>query len=305
MYLVEFHLCDSKKAKGYRSSIYKCAQNSLACYCVDGKDKSIFYDATSATPNDLRVSLLFKQEENALHFQNSLSDIAERFSHFKDKFVLDTRDPVVVQVDCGTNKLQRVLASDYQQNDNDESPIISLNDMMSTETTVTIYSNTEILLKTFEKEDVVAAFTTKWYRCHMIPDKSKLFQDDPLRNNEDNFIYASWNVHQLFDGLNTTSRGVGVVLRFVSASPEGEEVLVTPYRYERRFRVEISLQFKDARVASTFGPYWKDGTERVDDLTYKSFLYVKNVENVKECLIKKFRVEKEEREDPWLEEMEY
>ncbi len=301
---MRFHLVDSKKSKGYRLSIYKCAQSCLAYYSTEEKEKSIFYDTNSQTPNDLIVSLIFKTERDALQFQNSLSDLAEKFQHFRDKFVLETHEPSVIHRESCTN-LTRVLASDYDKSENNESPIMSLNDIMSNESTITVYTNSETLLKTFETEEVVASFDTKWYKCHLIPNSCRMYRNDPNRNHYDNFIWASWNFHQLFDALHTVNSGLGVVLRFVRSNPVAEEVLVAPNRYESRYRVFISVEFKNAKVASSFGSYFKDGTKRLTDTQYETFIYVKDVDVVQDCLRKKFMFEKEEHEDPWLEEMEY
>jgi hypothetical protein len=252
------------------------------------------------------VSLHFQQKQDALRFQNGMAELAERFSHFREKYVLDTRDPSVVIVDEEAyGSLTRVLSSDYVSTENNESPNMSLNDIMSNESsTVTIYSSSETLLKTLEKEEVVVAFGTKWYKCHLIPNNCKMFKNDPNRNHDDNFIYSSWNFHQLFDALHVT-HGLGVVLRYVDYNPVAEEVLVAPNRFEYRYRVNISLEFKSASVASTFGTFFKDGTQRLTDTKYVSFLFAKNVDVIQDCLRKKFMFEKEEHADPWLDEMDY
>lgn len=304
LYNVRFRLVDSKKSKGYRLSVYKCAPSCLAYYSSEDKEKSIFYDVNSPTPTDLVVSLVFKAERDALLFQNSLLDLTEKFQHFRDKFVLETHEPSVIHVESCTN-LTRVLTSDYDKNENNETHIMSLNDIMSNESTITVYTNTETLLKTLEAEEIVASFDKKWYKCHFIPNDCKLYRNDPNRNHDDNFIWGSRNFHQLFDGLHTVNSGVGVVLRFVRSNPNGEEVLVAPNRYESRYCVFISVEFKNAKVAASFASYFKDGTKRLTDTKYETFIYVKDVNVVQDCLRKKFMFEKEEQEDPWLEEMEY
>jgi hypothetical protein len=62
--------------------INKCAQKYFAYYSIDGKEKSIFYDENSQNPNNLKVSLLFKAKLDACMFQNSLSDLADKFDEF-------------------------------------------------------------------------------------------------------------------------------------------------------------------------------------------------------------------------------
>jgi len=239
-----------------------------------------------------------KTEHDALLFQNSLADLAEKFQHFRERYILETHEPVVIRMKQEIN-VARVLTNDYDKNENNESPIISLNDVMSNETTITVYTNSETLLKTFESEEVVAAFSTKWYKCHLIPNNSTMYKNDPNRNHCDNFIWASWNFHQIFDALHTVSKGLGVVLRYVKSNPNVEEVLVAPNQHENRYRVTISLEFQSAKVASSFAYYFKDGTK------YQSFIFVKDVQVIQDCLRKKFQFEKDEHGDPWLEEMEY
>jgi GTP cyclohydrolase I len=132
-----------------------------------------------------------------------------------------------------------------------------------------------------------------------------MFQNDPNRNHHDNFLWSSWNFRQLFDDLHTAERGVGIVLRFVGSNPTAEKVLLTPNRYESRYRVTISVEFQSALVATSFAAFFKNGTERVTDTMFRSFIFVKDVDVFQDCLRKKFMFEKVERQDPWLKDMEF
>lgn len=122
-----------------------------------------------------------------MKFQVGLTDLGTSFEHFRDRFILDTRDLEAIHLAEGT-KLSRVFADEYIIGENSESPVMSLGEPMSDESTVTIYKGPEVLLKMIESKQIVAFYGTKWYRCQLIPKYSNMFRNDPCRNHYDNFL---------------------------------------------------------------------------------------------------------------------
>ena len=78
-------LLGSRKCKGYRASIYRCAQECFGRY-DGGSQSSIYYVDGDA---DLHVSILFDTIDKAEVFQNVLLKFAMEHSRFNDKLVLD------------------------------------------------------------------------------------------------------------------------------------------------------------------------------------------------------------------------
>jgi hypothetical protein len=106
---------DSRTSKGYRSTIYKCAQDNMAFYCENGPKKSIYYEEAA---RDLTINLLFKHEEEAFAFQNSLINF--RFIHpsFGSKIRIDEAVSLVHLPAAST----RVLHQHYEEADNCTEP---------------------------------------------------------------------------------------------------------------------------------------------------------------------------------------
>ena len=105
------------------------------------------------------------------------------------------------------------------------------------------------------------------------------------KDHPDNFVYARWNVHQLYDGLHT-SVGVGVAIRFESILGL-EEVEVSNGKFEHRSKVSVIVEFRTADLAATFERWVKDGTEKLDDCKYRSFLHVTDPDMLRICLDRK------------------
>jgi hypothetical protein len=68
---------DSRTSKGYRSTVFKCAQDHMAYYCEGGTKRSIFYDGAGG--RDMQINLLFEHKADAFALQNTLVNF--RFVH--------------------------------------------------------------------------------------------------------------------------------------------------------------------------------------------------------------------------------
>jgi hypothetical protein len=231
---VEACIINARKSSGYRYSIFKCAEECHAVYYPKGIASSIYYDDGGL---NLQIRLLFKSEERAEEFQTKLNSFASDHPHFFDKLNL-THSIGRVSI---TAELKRVMRTDYVSSDNADSPEMSLNDVLSDSASiVSMRGDTSRTLQALEDTTVVANFGSQWYRCHLIPECAK----DRLKNDPDNFIYASWPFHQHLDGLNTTS-GIGLAISLdPDSEPTREEVVVND-SYEERYREkEIDMGFK-------------------------------------------------------------
>jgi hypothetical protein len=279
---VQASILDSKKSKGYRSSIYRCAQHCLAYFSLEGERRSIYYDEGSS---DLSINLLFASREKAELFQNELLNFAYLHPHFGEKLRLDK---AITDVEV-LSQPERIFHRDYISSDNDESPEMSLNDILQNPSVsaVTI-GNSAFNLQALEEERIVRQFDSKWYKCHFISATNKKYNKNP-----NNIMYASHSFHQLFDGLNTT-QGVGVLVKFFTFGDE-EDVLVSESTYEKRRKVIVTILFRDKDIATSYGPILKIGTKKIDDYSYLSFLYAKDGETMKYCLEQKYAT------DSWLE----
>jgi hypothetical protein len=278
---VEASIKNARKSKGYRYSIYKCAEECHAVYYPGGSASSIYYDGAG---QDLQIQLLFKTERDAEDFQTKLNSFASEHPHFREKLSVNR---LIVSVNIAV-ALERVLRTDYNAGDNTDSPEMSLNDVLSdSASVVSIRGDTSRTLQALENTAAVAILGSKWYRCHLIPDCSK----NKLKNDPDNFIFASWPFHQHLDGLNTMC-GIGLTISLdPDIQPVREEVAVND-SYEDRDKVSVLIHFQDVEVAKFFEAMLKAGTDRISDTCFKSFIHVRSVSNFSMCISKKLQDQK-------------
>ena len=144
--------------------MFKCAQECHALQSLEGLEKTIYYAEGS---NDLTVSLLFRELRDAEEFQNKLTSFALDHTHFGSKLTL-TPDILKVAVPS-IQQLARVMYTNYIGTDNDESPLMSLNDMLSeTTSVVSNQGDPSLSLQALENPVSISIFRSKWYKCHLI-----------------------------------------------------------------------------------------------------------------------------------------
>jgi hypothetical protein len=287
---VEALITGARKSKGYRYSIYKCAEECHAVYTPGGSASSIYYKVNE---DDLHIRLLFRTLDRAEDFQTKLNIFASEHPHFAQKLSLSRS----IRTWNITDEPERVLRTDYNSDDNTDSPEMSLNNVLSDSATiVSLYGDVSRTLQALEDTKAIAILGVSWYRCHLIPDTSK----DTLKNDPDNFIYASWTFHQHLDGLNTPS-GIGIAIALDSEiAAVREEVLVND-NYEYRDRVSVLLYFEDINVANVFQTLLKQGTERLGDSCFRSFVHVRSASKFSKCVAKKLRDQKQKSE--WVKNL--
>ena len=277
LYLISASLKDAKKSKGYRASIYKCAQDCIAYYSPNGEDKSIFYAEGSA---DLQIHLSFLDRTEARIFQNKLLDFGFMHPHFNEKLVISEEIPIINVIDLP----RRIFYQHYHPMDNHESPDMSLNDILSVSDSIaSLSSDPSLSLQAVEDPVVINSFGSKWYRCHLISRKVRQYKYDP-----DNVIYASGIFHQLFDGSNTTGRN-SIPLVGIRFDHFGDlkEVQVGD-KFELRQELFVVIQFANPDLARSMEAWLKIGTTRRNDCSFDSFLYARNGENMKYFLEQKY-----------------
>ena len=230
---------------------------------------------------------------DAEEFQTKLNTFGSEHRHFGDKLRVRRGILYVRGIDAG----ERVLRTDYISSDNKDSPEMSLNDLLSdTATVVSLRGDTSFALQALENTSVVAHLGSQWYKCHLIPKGSK----SSLKNDPDNFIYASWLFHQHLDGLNTPS-GIGLAISLVASTPIQEEVAVND-AFEQRWRVEVLVHFESVEVANVFQAFFKAGTLKRDERCYKSFVHVRSYSNFSKCI--KIKLKDQKKKSPWIVSLE-
>eukprot|EP01035_Chromulina_nebulosa_P000575 gene575-806_t len=204
---------DSRSSKGYRFTVFKCAQDQMAFYCEGGTKRSIFYDGAG---RDMQINLLFEHKADAFAFQNTLVNF--RFVHptFGNKIHIEENlDKVSL-----AQPSSRVFHSHYIGADNNESPALSLRDIRHV-----LSSNGDSVsydpVKALQSLEDIAIFPgLKYYRCYLVSRKVKA-----EKNNANNCIWGTWIFHEYFDALNTEHVGVPLIaVKYVSTSELTEDI---------------------------------------------------------------------------------
>ena len=260
---------DSRTSKGYRSTVFKCAQDHMAYYCENGTKHSIFYDGAG---RDMQINLLFKHEAEAFAFQNTLVNF--RFVHptFGNRIRIEENVDKVSLAQPSS----RVFHSHYIGADNYESPVLSLADIrhvLSSNGGSVSYDPVKALQSL---EDIAIFPGLKYYWCHLVSRKVKT-----KKKNANNCIWGTWIFHEYFDALNTENVGVPLIaVKYVSTSELTEDIPLGDNKTLTRRKVTVAIEFFDndvgRRVAISFQAMMKVGTVVVDALHYESFLHPKD-----------------------------
>ena len=98
-------------------------------------------------------------------------------------------------------------------------------------------------------------------------DEKKQYAKDP-----DDAIFGSWIFHQYFDALNLETLCPELAVTFESIADEPER-----FRFfdeeKSKSNVNVSIIFRDEDVARVMSNYFKNGTVKVSDLNFTSYLY--------------------------------
>ena len=279
--LVKAKFVNSRSIKGARAAVYKSAMNHHAYYSLN-KSKSIWYDDQST---DLQISLLFEEKEWALSFQSYLAMWHTNNPLFvKGAVIVGMMEVITAEQD----ELSLVLLSDYVPADS-ESPLQSLEDFpacnASLDSSLTAISTSDPVAQ-FQGIESSSVFTfQRPYRCHM---KDKAVLDDN-KFDPNNILSGSQTVHNYFDGMQTLDPITGQPnLPLLAIKPL--EVVQEEYVGEppmKRQRLEIEAEFRSEEVANTVS--FKDGSTKVSNVVWKTYIHVDNAKICQECLNWKYK----------------
>jgi len=133
------------------------------------------------------------------------------------------------------------------------------------------------LFQSIEKLSYFCSFGA--YKCHL--KSRKMFPE--LARNESNMMAGSWTpFHQALDGLLTPDGVPALVIEFDEIVCE--EVVGVAAAAQRRFRVNLVVEFRTEDVENEMKHRFKEGTERLGDLRWRTFVHVQDAETFRECV---------------------
>ena len=264
----------AKQRKGVRASVFKNAQ-SFTSYYYPVQSESIWYD----DGDDLSITLLFKEEEHAVKFQDFLT-----MWYIENPIVVKSKDvsveeelKVMYVEEC---KLRRVFLHHCDPKGS-ESPIQSLGEFLDDHSSVSASAvSSSDPMAQFQSIEKPGLFRfCKPYRMHI---KSKA-EFPNLANEESNMLVGTWTpFHQFFDGLRTEDDIPQIAIRPL---PEGKiETVMVGEPSQKRQRVDLSLEFRHADAAKIMAENLKVGSVKLSDKAWKTSVYVPNAEIFCDCL---------------------
>lgn len=255
-----------------------CA-NALGYYHIN-RAQSIYYEG-----NDLRMKILFSSADNCHVFLNILHETMHRL------YTRPCRGDAEVTFNHNYERIrlqdlpEAILPGHYDSNEYD-SP--ALTDHISDDSaSVVSLSNPTAHLLMIEDPDREYMVGLNVYDCHLMS-VSKYPKE---KNNPNNILRMSWNLHQHFDGLNMQGNHLvpSIAIGFVCADKQ-EDVQVSHDYTELKYRVTVSVESPDKRILKAVGGMLKAGSKPNPDESGKlySFVYVDSAEDFERCLTVKY-----------------
>lgn len=269
-YVVKAEIKNVKTRKRIRASIFKKAEEFNARYYPQDESQSICYDG-----EDLKVKLLFTVEGKAAEFRTFLSQWSYNNPLIASGLAISVEQSLD-QIYVENCRLKCVLLSNYDATETD-SPLLSLAEFeghISSCSNLSAISVNDPMFKYqgIEKADIDEFRCFKPYVLHIKP-KAKF---PTLKNEKNNMIYGSWTpLHQMFDGLNTID-GIPLVAIKPIMQDSFESKMFEDPMVQKLYKVNIELEFRNTMNASLMGCRLKDGSTKMTETVWRSFIYVEN-----------------------------
>eukprot|EP01028_Stygiella_incarcerata_P008409 TRINITY_DN365_c2_g1_i11.p2 TRINITY_DN365_c2_g1~~TRINITY_DN365_c2_g1_i11.p2 ORF type:complete len:413 (+),score=111.24 TRINITY_DN365_c2_g1_i11:105-1343(+) len=273
-FCVRAKIIGSKTKKGIRCGMYYRASVNHGFY-YGTKEKTFWYEEGS---DDLNICVLFKAEESAMSFHSELGTLC-----LNHRFLGLGREDVEVERKIEEIELDeqpvRIMFNDYDGSETD-SPLQDLRDFQGSVSSLSLeggvsWDDPKLLYMGLERPELFDAYSA--YKIHIKPKSSFPM----LKNDENNILYGSWTpFHQFYDGMNVEDGIPTMVIRFEKDC--GIEYVGESS--EKRHRVEVVIKFLGKRYEKNMAPRFKNGSENIGELEWRSFLFVTDVDTIKECL---------------------
>ena len=214
--------------------------------------------------------MLFKNENDALHFRSTVYEKVFLFSPNKDLTVTISVDPAVEA------RLSETILVVHFTRDEDSPPETPRAMSGVTE----LYDNSNLFK--YQRLEHVNYFRSiyKADRAHLIDkglcDKGQRFSK--FYENENNFLALSKEVHAWFDGLHDVKEKIPFFnLAVKDVSPPDP-------MNEFRHRVTLEIEAYNVDASQLLFRKLKEGSKVIDDTHAETFVYVENPEEFKVCI---------------------
>ena len=267
----------AKQSNGARGNVFKFLEREMGHYS-NQEGIQIFYKQ-----DDLSVKAYFMSYDSACRFQTALNgwEIHKELVNLHG-VTLDPPTPARIEMPID---LVRIYMQDYKPQDS-ESPCHSIDQLHSFRISIPLTTEADATspigkYQCLDKQ--VVGYNP--YKCHL-KDKAKF---KSLQSNENNIVAASWQLHQLMDGLNSIDAIPGVAL---SVANTGSERIA---ERDNRIMVRLNLEFRNKYLADLF--QGNGMPSRVDDTNWQVTVYVEDSATFCDCVQWKHADTKKQWED--------
>lgn len=259
-YIVHARIRNCFNTRGLRKEVHRSAVKHTGYYTAGvDREKSIGY-----VELDLVINVAFKREDQASLFKFEVQSLDE----------IDTRDRLVVDETitryAGELSLENMMCIRHYRSGEYGSPPASFSNSSSVISTVASWSS----LATYQSiEPLGYQGATRFQKCHL---KSQCECSKEEKKNPNNMICLTPNVHCMIDGSDQVPPTLRIKATGSDSTPcecrEDTGVMKT------RYRVDLLIDFPSSEARDGFSGGFKDGSERVDAWTYKTFVHVYDAE---------------------------
>jgi hypothetical protein len=250
----------------FRHGLYQFAETHHA-RVRQNSDDGITY--TNPTSLDLIISLIFLRLEDVDNFQSIILDLSTpRGKRYRSDIELS--DQVVTEFQCSKSDIIRFLSSSYAQVDASSPPCESVSNISQA---ISLFTSVRITpdkqLKMIEKPNSVDLVGKNCDECHL-KSQTKYPSD---ANKDGNIIYLSRNLHEHFDGINTEDKNIpSFLIRYVSHEESRVPLSIDGQSFSK-CKVLVNVCFRPMEKFLILANLLKDGSTRIDNFTYQTFLY--------------------------------
>lgn len=261
--------------KGVRAQVYSYADKFLGYH--EDERPAIYYEIRGQSEEKdlhLKFHIIFKSEENALHFDSEVRLSASKPGSPLNSLTIQTE----VRELKGAEKIgERIYFAQYDPKENEESPQATTAYSENYFSTVDEISD----LFKFQRIESFGVFSShgKAQSCHLISKAHCASYPSyaNYENNENNRIALSLAMHGYFDGFSQIGNLRLFCLTYVGAS---ESAVI-----EGRYKVDLLVEAFDNESAALIFPRLTDGSSATDNpLVMRTFVHVKDPAAFSKCI---------------------
>jgi hypothetical protein len=230
---------------------------------------SIYYPDNS---DDLEISVLFENKENAASFLNRMANYKES-DQFRGGEIEFQRKFEIFESD---EEATYILVTDYVKEhsdspNNSRTDTISVSEIPFTGDPLHSLCSLEDLTQ-LPKGDTV-------FQCHIAP---KAFFKE-YKHDSNNIIFGSHIFHKYLDGDGRRlpkDKGVPpeLCLKFLGS---GKKEFFSGVEY---VRIDLEVEFRDPEIARVMEGRWREGTKTLGELKFKCYFYSKDASRVEKYI---------------------